>query len=554
MDLKGAEIRNIYELCLGIGERTGAKLRINIPYYQRPYRWQNTHIENLINDFFKNIGNVEQAGYFLGSIVTVKKDQSTNEYHDIIDGQQRITTVYLLNYLKFLMLRAYIEELIILGKDVRLNEYLGKLVDCYSKIVGINNADKLQEMHEKIINTLELISELQGAEKEEKYDELTKYYQMTVGLPEKNLNNIDNYINEYNIGLYNFLKREEFSLKYSRTSLNEKLREALGKVYIELSDDHGPVFNIINEEEINDAIVKQYTNALKCIFDSIYKLVDSENKKPFEIALEMLNKIDNMLLNLKFCVIVTGNEKDAYTLFEVLNDRALEVDDLDLIKNLFFKEYCNKSSDNELVIDNNIENLDDIWGNEIFTQDIGIKQTKMIAYLGTLYLTSDENVFTNQVQRYREIIEEMYLNEIYYNNGKKYEYLNVKNDFRIFQAVKIFIEEFSLPFQNLSLAAINAVNSLGTSITYKTVHLINALKYDGVMPALTNIILKTFIHKYAEDGGKEINPIIFKDFINRLKNDAESNTDELNILAAGNLDSGNMGTGLPVDGNHLNSA
>lgn len=42
-----------------------------------------------------------------------------------------------------------------------------------------------------------------------------------------------------------------------------------------------------------------------------------------------------MLEHIKFCVIITGNENDAYTLFEVLNDRALDIEDLDLIKNLF---------------------------------------------------------------------------------------------------------------------------------------------------------------------------------------------------------------------------
>lgn len=110
---------------------------------------------------------------------------------------------------------------------------------------------------------------------------------------------------------------------------------------------------------------------------------------------------------------MTGNEKDAYTLFEVLNDRALEVDDLDLIKNLFFKEYCNKSSDADNLVDKNMEKLDDIWGNEIFTPEMGVRETKLISYLGTLFLTEDETVFTNQIQRYREVIEDKYLNDNY---------------------------------------------------------------------------------------------------------------------------------------------
>lgn len=39
MDLKGAEIRNIIDLCKDIGGKGEVPLCINIPYYQRPYKW-----------------------------------------------------------------------------------------------------------------------------------------------------------------------------------------------------------------------------------------------------------------------------------------------------------------------------------------------------------------------------------------------------------------------------------------------------------------------------------------------------------------------------------
>ena len=84
--------------------------------------------------------------------------------------------------------------------------------------------------------------------------------------------------------------------------------------------------------------------------------------KPLQNAREILRFMKEMIENIRFCVIVTGNERDAYTLFEVLNDRAMEIDDLELIKNLFLKAYCNTSGDMDEIIDKNIGVLDEIWG------------------------------------------------------------------------------------------------------------------------------------------------------------------------------------------------
>ena len=54
MDIKGAEIRNILEMCMNIGTKNRVPLKVNIPYYQRPYRWDEKRITNLISDFYKN--------------------------------------------------------------------------------------------------------------------------------------------------------------------------------------------------------------------------------------------------------------------------------------------------------------------------------------------------------------------------------------------------------------------------------------------------------------------------------------------------------------------
>ncbi len=69
-----------------------------IPEYQRPYAWTEEQIETLFEDLweFTNNTNEEestQTSYFLGSIVSFENEKKEQE---IIDGQQRITSLLLL--------------------------------------------------------------------------------------------------------------------------------------------------------------------------------------------------------------------------------------------------------------------------------------------------------------------------------------------------------------------------------------------------------------------------------------------------------------------------
>ena len=86
MDLKIVTIRDIIDK------------KFLIPSYQRGYRWEKIQVRELLNDlntFFKSAKGDEL--YFLQPIV-IKKDKNNNVYR-VIDGQQRLTTIYLI--LKF---------------------------------------------------------------------------------------------------------------------------------------------------------------------------------------------------------------------------------------------------------------------------------------------------------------------------------------------------------------------------------------------------------------------------------------------------------------------
>lgn len=62
---------------------------LNIPRFQRPYSWEQEHIE----EFWKDITNNESEDYFIGSMVIYN---SGRQEYGVVDGQQRLTTITVL--------------------------------------------------------------------------------------------------------------------------------------------------------------------------------------------------------------------------------------------------------------------------------------------------------------------------------------------------------------------------------------------------------------------------------------------------------------------------
>ncbi len=66
-----------------------------IPEYQRPYVWGEKQIDKLIDDLKDHSQQFADSPYYLGSVILHAQDGCLN----IIDGQQRLTTLALLGYL-----------------------------------------------------------------------------------------------------------------------------------------------------------------------------------------------------------------------------------------------------------------------------------------------------------------------------------------------------------------------------------------------------------------------------------------------------------------------
>ena len=64
-----------------------------IPEYQRAYRWGTDQALQLLDDLEETLDRDDADPYFLGSLVLVRQD---NRSYDVIDGQQRLTTLTIL--------------------------------------------------------------------------------------------------------------------------------------------------------------------------------------------------------------------------------------------------------------------------------------------------------------------------------------------------------------------------------------------------------------------------------------------------------------------------
>lgn len=67
--------------------------KLRIPPYQRPYRWSEKNVRQLLEDVLSSM-NAGKKNYRIGSIIL--HNNTKDNVLDIVDGQQRITTLYLL--------------------------------------------------------------------------------------------------------------------------------------------------------------------------------------------------------------------------------------------------------------------------------------------------------------------------------------------------------------------------------------------------------------------------------------------------------------------------
>lgn len=163
-----------------------------IPDYQRPYAWGEIECQTLWDDIFDfafpdgNADNFDSDNneYFLGPIVTFK---NSNNKQEIIDGQQRLTTLMLL-------LRAFYSKLLHMrdGNTIKTRD---SIASCIWKVDEFDNPDKF---------SLKIDSEVATDDDKEEFISILKNGELTKSMKSKYADTfrffelkIQEFLNEY---------------------------------------------------------------------------------------------------------------------------------------------------------------------------------------------------------------------------------------------------------------------------------------------------------------------------------------------------------------------
>ena len=213
MQLNGAKIRDYYRLGSDMNTEDESFVTFKIPHFQRPFTWTSTQISALIKDHAEN-ENPEKllSPYFAGAIVTAVE----GDCHSLIDGQQRYTTLFLANYIRFLLYRSYF-AVAIDRRDYKARE----LASHFEKVTRYIFAEQdfvKSDMLKEYID--EVMTDPDSCKKNK-----TEYLKQ-VFLPTLSIDHAS-YQDTHRMLIFDKLSKSNLLLSYDRNTFNEQLRQAL---------------------------------------------------------------------------------------------------------------------------------------------------------------------------------------------------------------------------------------------------------------------------------------------------------------------------------------
>ncbi|MCK5821406.1 MAG: DUF262 domain-containing protein, partial [Bacteroidales bacterium] len=479
MDLKGAKIRNFYKLGSDIAGDEETPRTFRIPYFQRPFKWTKNEIDILITDHFNNRERARKESkndnqYFAGAIVTALGEDEN--IHSLIDGQQRYTTLFLANYLNFLLYRVYFASAIDRRdyEAVRLFESFKKCCDYLFLDSSLISLALLRKLHKNVMEDVNIPT----------VDPSFKY-KVAFFLPKIAIDHSD-----YDFQYFSTAKdmfNRDIRLSYDRRAYNSKLKTVLAKSIIKLSSETGPDLTFYKIDE-SDPATLLFQEAIEVIFDRFksFSTSQEDNTTPPQMAVGMIEAINNFISDLRFCVVQTGRMEDAFTLFEVLNDRALELEDLEIVKNYFFKTYVlfQEKSDETDDIDEFLNKMDEFWGEDIFSSGKFINSR--ISILGTIYITGSTTLTDDKKGQLRDKIK------IYLDSDEIYTKESLEADFYIYYLTKKILEASKIGRNKRYELVISTICDPSTSYIKRFIVLANSLNMKGILPGVFNPLLKVY--------------------------------------------------------------
>ena len=247
---------NVYgNLANLINDKNKVCTKLSIPNYQREYVWSKKECSEFWNDFYNaytNKGNCNS--HFINDVLLCMKAETNGELL-IVDGQQRLTSMFLiLSAIKFVSNETNFS---LPGTVSKIND-LKKNIDAYLKVFETNSVNN-DFYNDYVINR-------QSIDKDSSKTIVEKYS------------------------------------KNGKYKINQPLKEAFDFFYIKVEE--GKL-----SAEMDEA------NRLKNLFESL-------------------------TTQLEVAFLICNDEKYGFRIFETLNNRGKNIDEIDLIKNKLCEENC----------------------------------------------------------------------------------------------------------------------------------------------------------------------------------------------------------------------
>ena len=255
-----------------------------VPIYQRNYAWSEIQIVQLIEDIESSIDGSNKS-YFLGNLIV---NQTDNNVYEVIDGQQRLTTLYLLE--KYLGL--------VFAKEALRFEAREKSNRTLSYVSDSSNPGLIEELSSpEILNGFQIIDNYfmtKNIDKSRFVRKLERVFLIQVQVPQ----NID--LNHY------------FEIMNTRGEQLELHEIAKAKLLEVLENDHDRTVAALIWEKCSDM-----NSYVQMNFDvSVRRSIFTENWSSLYRAIKDFDSIKNK--------ISTGNEStDKKSLIDILKDNRM---------------------------------------------------------------------------------------------------------------------------------------------------------------------------------------------------------------------------------------
>lgn len=250
-----------------IGTLFSQEFFFRIPEYQRPFSWEADNFDDLIDDV---IASSRDQEYFLGTVVLHERDDL--ECHDVVDGQQRLTSL--------MILLACLRDLV---NDAKFKDGLQeKIVQPENVVDGIPEKVRLEVRDREIFNDLVLQVGGSASDRQERdlpepewrYVSAAKIFRSKLAeLAEEEIQNLIAFLNQKCVVIY--LATSTFDDAFRLFTIVNDRGKQLRRIDVLKSINLAP--HAITRETVRNRLAQTWEDLEKdlgeAIFESVFHLI-----------------------------------------------------------------------------------------------------------------------------------------------------------------------------------------------------------------------------------------------------------------------------------------